>query len=167
MARRTRTYVAFDADSDIDYYYLMKAWKANDNMDFDFNNAHDLTTIRDDSGEEAIKASLRERMKNSKILMLLVGENTKKLRKYVPWEIEIALKADLPIILVNLNKSKAFDPELCPAILKNELTVSVPYVQSIMQHSLDTWPADHVKFRSENKIDRYIYLKPTYDRLGL
>jgi hypothetical protein len=114
MARRTRTYVAFDADTDIRMYYLMKAWKANDGIDFDFNNAHDLTTIREDSGEDAIKRSLRERMNNSKIFILLVGENTMHLRKYVPYEIEIAQKANLPFIVVNLNGKRQIDRARCP-----------------------------------------------------
>ena len=64
MAQRTRTYVAFDADTDIHFYRLMQAWKANDRIDFDFNNSHELTTIRPDSKEDAIKVSLGERMKS-------------------------------------------------------------------------------------------------------
>ena len=32
MAYRNKTYVCFDADSDIRYYNLMKAWKENDRM---------------------------------------------------------------------------------------------------------------------------------------
>lgn len=165
MARRTRTYVAFDADSDIHYYRLMQAWKANDGIDFDFNNAHDLTTIRPDSGEEAIKASLRERMKNSKIFVLLVGEKTKNLRKYVPWEIEIALKADLPIIVVNLDGTKGFDSDLCPKLLHTELAVHIPFGPDIMQHALDKWPADHAKYRSDKKSGPFKYNQSVYDEL--
>ncbi len=37
-----KTYVAFDADSDIRYYRLMQAWKKNNNTTFDFYDAHDL-----------------------------------------------------------------------------------------------------------------------------
>jgi hypothetical protein len=33
MAYRNKTYVAFDGDSDIRYYRLMKAWKQNDNTE--------------------------------------------------------------------------------------------------------------------------------------
>ena len=165
MARRTRTYVAFDADTDIRYYRLMQAWKANDGIDFDFNNAHDLTTIRPDSGEEAIKASLRERMKNSKNLVVLVGENTKTLRKYVPWEIEIAIKADLPIIVVNLNGEKKFDSDLCPSLLKEELAVHIPFGVDIMQYALDKWPASHAKHRSADESGPYWYKDSVYENL--
>ena len=34
MAYRNKTYVAFDADSDIRYYRLMTAWKQSDYSDF-------------------------------------------------------------------------------------------------------------------------------------
>lgn len=165
MARRTRTYVAFDADSDIHMYRLMQAWKANDGIDFDFNNAHDLTTIRPDSGEEAIKRSLSERMKNSNIFVLLVGEETKRLRKYVPWEIEIALKADLPIIVVNLNKKREMDPLLCPTALQTTLAMHIPFAVDIMQTALDGWPAYHAGFRREGKSGPYSYDAATYQKL--
>ena len=47
MAYRNKIYVSMDADNDIKYYYLMKAWKQNDNSSFDFHDAHDLNTILD------------------------------------------------------------------------------------------------------------------------
>lgn len=165
MARRTRTYVVFDADSDIRMYRLMQAWKANDGIDFDFNNAHDLTTIRPDSGEEAIKASLRERMKNSKNLILLVGENTKYLRKYVPWEIEIALKANLPLIVVNLNDKKQIDYDLCPKLLHSELAIHVSYGPDIIQVALDNWPNCHIQYRAQQKSGPFHYNQSVYDGL--
>jgi len=55
MAYRNKTYVAFDADSDIKHYNTMKMWKANDNIDFDFHNAHELNNLRQNSTEDTIK----------------------------------------------------------------------------------------------------------------
>ena len=165
MAKRTRTYVCFDADSDMAYYRTMQMWKANDGIDFDFNNAHDLTTIPPDSGEEAIKASLRDRMKNSKNLVVLVGDKTKLLRKWVPWEIEIALKANLPVIVVNINGSNKFDSNLCPATIRNELAIHIPFKANIMQYALDNWPSSHAKYRSEGKSSPYTYNQSVYDSL--
>lgn len=167
MARRTRTYVAFDATEDIRYYRLMQAWHANDDFEFDFNNAHDLTTIRSDSTEESIKNSLRERMKNSKLLVVLVGEKTKNLRKYVPWEIEIAIKADIPIIVVNINKTRTKDDDLCPSLLKNALAIHIPFGPKIMQHAIENWPKSHAGYKAENKSGSYHYLDTVYASLGL
>ena len=68
MAYKNKTYVCFDADSDIKYYNLMKAWKENDNIAFDFYNAHDINNLRDGSSEEQIKEKLRERYRTPKLL---------------------------------------------------------------------------------------------------
>ena len=68
MAYRNKTYVCFDGDNDIRYYNLMKAWKQNDNTNFNFYDAHDINTALDSSTEETIKRRLRERLINSKVL---------------------------------------------------------------------------------------------------
>ena len=74
MAYRNKTYVAFDGDNDMRYYNLMKAWKQSDSTDFNFYDAHDLNTARDSSQTDSIKRKLSERMANSKIFVLLLGE---------------------------------------------------------------------------------------------
>ena len=66
MAYRNKTYICFDGDTDMRWYRMMEAWKDNDNIDFNFANAHDLNTARDSSKEESIKKQLRERFVNSK-----------------------------------------------------------------------------------------------------
>ena len=105
MAYRNKTYIAFDGDEDIRYYRLMTAWAAHPGFDFDIYDAHDLNTARDSSQEESIKRQLRERFANSKAFVLLIGEKTKNLTKFVKWEIETAVRLELPIIAVNLNCS--------------------------------------------------------------
>ena len=98
MAYRNKTYVAFDGDNDIHYYRLMKAWRQTDSSTFNFYDAHDINTARDSSQEESIKRQLRIRMSNTKVFVLLIGNNTRFLRKFVKWEIETAIRLNLPII---------------------------------------------------------------------
>jgi hypothetical protein len=57
---------------------------------------------------------------------VLIGEKTKFLRKFVQWEMEVALRLGLPIIGVNLNDSKHKD-DLCPAAIRDELAVFAPF----------------------------------------
>src|SRR5215472_12862811 len=109
MTYRNRTYIAFDGDNDMRYYRTMQMWKANDNIDFNFYDAHDLNSARDSSQEESIKRQLRERMQNAKQFILLAGEKTRYLTKFVMWEVEYARKLDLPIIVANLNGTKEYD----------------------------------------------------------
>lgn len=103
MPYRNKTYVCFDGDNDYHYYSLMKAWKQNDGLPFNFFDAHDLNAARDTSLTESIRRQLRERLNNSKILVVLIGENTRYLYRFVRWEMEQALDLGLPIIGVNLN----------------------------------------------------------------
>ena len=92
MAYRNKTYISFDGDEDIHYYRLMTAWKAHDGFSLNLHNAHDLNTARDSSQEESIKRQLRERFAISKLLVVLIGEKTRLLTKFVKWEMEVALK---------------------------------------------------------------------------
>ncbi len=166
MAYRNKIYVSMDADNDIKYYYLMKAWKQNDNSSFDFHDAHDLNTIYDKS-EASIKAGLQERFRNTKIFVLLVGEATRYLYKFVRWEIEQAIKRDLPIIIVNLNGTRTRDDERCPPIVSDKLAVNISFNANILQYALENWPDFHFKKQQEGDDTSYHYKDSVYKDLGL
>lgn len=167
MSYRNKTYVAFDADNDIHYYRLMQAWKSNNHFDFNFHNAHDYNNIMSWSNEDTIKRRLRERMNESKIFTLLVGERTKFLYKYVRWEIELALKQDLPIIVVNLNGRKSMDSNRCPAIIRDELAIHIAFGSKIVQYALTNWPDSHQQYRRQGETGSYSYKNHVYDQLGV
>jgi len=169
MAYRNKTYVAFDGDSDIRYYNLMKAWKQSDNTDFNFYDAHDINTALDTSTEETIKRRLRERMENSKVFVLLVGNNTKKLRKpYVRYEIDHAISYyKIPIIVVNLNGLKGCDANLCPPAARDALSIHIPFGQKILQYALENWTSEHYTHVSKGEGGAYHYNDSVYSSLGL
>jgi hypothetical protein len=167
MSYKNKTFVSFDGDTDMHYYRLMEAWKQNDNIPFNFYNAHDLNYARDTSMEASIKAQLIERLKNTKIFVLLVGENTRYLYKFVRWEIEQALSRNLPIIAVNLNGKRSMDTDKCPPLLRDELAVHISFNARIMQHALENWPNSHETYKSQGKTGPYYYNEDVYKRLGL
>lgn len=167
MAYRNKTYVAFDADSDIRYYRLMQAWKQNDGTNFDFNDAHDINDIRTWSTEESKKAALQERIRNSKVFVLLVGEKTKFQNTYVRWECEQAIKREMPVIVVNLSGAREIDQNRCPLILRDQLAVHVSYNQAIIQNALETWPELHASYKNQGKTGPFHYNAAEYQRLGL
>ena len=167
MSYRNKTFVSFDGDSDMHYYRLMTAWKQNDNLPFSFYNAHDLNTARDTSTEESIKAQLAQRLRNSKVFVLLVGESTRYLYKFVRWEIEQAIKREMPIIAVNLNGKKSMDSDRCPPIVVNTLAVHISFNAAIMQYALENWPESDMSLRKEKKSGPYYYKDDTYRKFGL
>ncbi|MAB13285.1 TIR domain-containing protein [Parvibaculum sp.] len=166
MAYRNKTYICFDGDTDMRFYRLMTAWSKNKNFTFDFHNAHDLNTARDSSQEESIKRKLRERFANSKVFIVLIGERTKYLKKFVKWEMEVALRLDLPIIGVNLNGNRRIDA-LCPSAIKSELVLYVPFSPAIVEHAMKHWPDRHRAYKSSGKSGPFHYVDGIYKSLGL
>ena len=167
MAYRNKVFVSFDGDSDISYYRLMLAWKQSDHSSFHFYNAHDVSSARDTSTENSIKASLQTRLRDTKVFVLLVGNNTKYLYKFVRWEIEQALSRGIPIICVNLNGARHLDAENCPAILRNELAMHVSFNAKIIEHSLENWPLQHSGLIAREQSGPYYYSQDIYSSLGL
>ncbi len=169
MAYRNKTYVAFDGDNDIRYYYLMKAWKQSDSTDFNFYDAHDLNTIRDSSQTDSIKRKLAERMANSKVFVLLLGEKTKYLTRFVKWEVEHALYLNLPIIVVNINGKRDEDFERMPSWLNEQLCISCSFNARILQYSLEHWERYHYKYKNDREKDgkHYKWKAEVYEGLGI
>ncbi|MDO3559862.1 TIR domain-containing protein [Ralstonia pseudosolanacearum] len=126
MAYRNGTYIAFHANgtnrpggnSDIDYYNLMKAWTGKDDDSFAMINSHDkAAAVRDSSKRETLRRSLLERLRNSKNMVLIIGETTRLDTDWVPFEIEKAIdQYKLPIIAAYTQYSK---PIRNPAALKS------------------------------------------------
>ena len=167
MTYSNKTYVAFDGDKDIHYYYLMKAWKSSKHHSFNFYDAHDINTARDTSSEATIKARLRERMSNAKSFVILVGESTRYLYKFVRWEIDQAIVRDIPIIVVNLNGLKKMDSNRCPPILANQLAIHIPFKQAIVEYALENWIDSHASHKRKSETGPYFYKESVYRSLGL
>ncbi|MBZ5673677.1 MAG: TIR domain-containing protein [Acidobacteriia bacterium] len=117
MAYRNGTYVAFHADgnnlpggkSDIDYYQLLCAWNANKHHEFQIINTHEkFSAVRDSSQKSTLRAGLMERLRNSKNMLLIVGDTTRFDTDWVPFEIEKAVDSyGIPIIVAYTGVSTA------------------------------------------------------------
>ncbi|WP_312324201.1 TIR domain-containing protein [Soonwooa sp.] len=89
------------ATKDFCYYNMLKAWKGLDST-FPFNNAHETTyNVRDNSDWElTLKPRLRERLRNSKNIILFLSSNTINSRA-LREEIEYGINdLKLPIIVI-------------------------------------------------------------------
>jgi hypothetical protein len=149
-------------------YGYMKGWKSNENMDFNFHDAHDIRRLTGRASDETVKATLRQRFANAKQAIVLIGESTKDLRKFVPWEIDIAQKLDLPITVVNLNGSRQMDSARCPVALRKWPAVHVEFKARIIQHALDNFSGEYHSIQAATpKYDWYYYGDETYRALGL
>lgn len=169
MAYRNKTYVCFDADQDIKYYRMLLAWSENDKFDFEMYNAHEINNLRNNSSEETIKGKLLERLKNSKVMIVLVGENTKYLYKYVRWEIEKAIELGIPIIAVNIVEdskgkyNRKLDDIHCPKILKETMALHIAFREKILSKAIQEWPSAY----KDPKFSYYYYKDYIYSSLGI
>ena len=167
MSYKDKTYVVFDGDKDKWAYGRMKGWNALETIDFDFEDAHDVYAMTNRaSDEQYIKTNLKKRFQNAAQVILLIGENTKNLYKYVRWELDVALDLDLPIIAVNLNGLREMDKNLCPPILKDKYVVHIPFKMKIIKYALDNFPSEY-KRRDKTNDGQRVYNDSVYKTLGL
>ncbi len=167
MAYRNKTYVIFDGDKDIWAYGRMKGWKALPTVDFDFYDAHDLgSELTDRASEATIKSRLRTRFSSAKQVLVLIGENTRYLYRFVRWELDVAIELDLPIVAVNLNGKRVIDNDRCPPIICREYVVHVPFKRAIIKYALDNFPREYNSRAPGASGPRY-YPESVCEALGL
>jgi hypothetical protein len=79
-------------------------------------------------------------MRKSNAFVLLVGESTKFLHKFVGWEIDLALELGLALIIVNLNRKTAIDRDRCPAKLRTSCAAHITFKLAAVRHALEQAP---------------------------
>jgi len=166
MSYKDKTYIIFDGDKDKWAYGRMKGWNALETIDFDFEDAHNdfpLTYRAED--ESYIKGKLRKRFANASQVIVLIGEQTKNLYKYVRWELEIAQELKLPIIAVNLNGDKKQNNTTCPPIIRDKYVVHIPFKMNIIKYALDQFPSEFKRKDSEMNVGGRIYNESVYTDL--
>ncbi|VWD31313.1 TIR domain-containing protein [Burkholderia contaminans] len=166
MAYRNKTYVIFDGDEDMWAYAYMLGWNKNEHMEFNFYDAHDLRPLAANADEAVVKRALRHRLENTKQAIVIVGEKTKNLFRFVRWEIEMCLSMGIPIVAVNLNGKRQMDPEKCPPLLKDTCTVHVPFKAKAIQKGLDDFCDGFASYK-QKKLTNLFYSDAVYAKLGL
>ncbi|MEG0498219.1 MAG: TIR domain-containing protein [Carnobacterium sp.] len=75
MAKK-KVFVSFDYEEDKHYYYLLKAWDANDSFDFIFSD-YSSKEINSDS-VSVVKQSLSRRINEATYTLVIVGKDANK-----------------------------------------------------------------------------------------
>lgn len=154
MPYRNKTFVSF-ASEDIRFYRLMQAWRRNQNIEFDFHDAHDLNTARDTSRPDTIRTRLRERLANTKQVVLLVGDGTRAVAsrptRFLYYEVEIIRQLDLPVIFANLDGSRKVQKSRLPTALADKYTMSVSFGPATIGFALDDFAATYSTNRATRR----------------
>ena len=82
------------------YYSLLLAWHKDSDNNFHFVNSHDkAASVRDTSRRATLRNVLAERLRNSKNMVLILGQTTRFDTDWVPFEISYAVDScAIPII---------------------------------------------------------------------
>jgi hypothetical protein len=164
MAYRSGTYVAFHAAgssdptaSDMKYYNLLRAWTELKDTDFSFVNSHEkAAAVRDSSSRQRLRDVLAERLRNSKNMVLVLGNTTRFDADWVPFEISYAIDScKIPIIAAYPGYEYILNPPglagTWPAALASRIqlgtahVIHVPFKRSVLtaairQFSYNNYP---------------------------
>ncbi|MDR0682696.1 MAG: TIR domain-containing protein [Dysgonamonadaceae bacterium] len=163
MAYRNGNYSAFYVDSpfnqnnlgassthDFVYYNLLKAWKAKDNT-FPFNDSHNKNyNVRDDSDwETTLKPRLKERLRNSKNIILFLSSITKNsnaLREEIDYGIN---NQGLPLIVIYPDFSEKSDITNCQMKTFRKQITDLWDKLPIFRDSMKEVPTIHISLKQE------------------
>jgi hypothetical protein len=169
VAYRNKTFVSF-ASEDINCYWMMTAWRKNENIEFDFHDAHDLNTARDTSLPDTIRRRLRERLANTKQVVMLIGDESRAVAtrpsRFFYYEVEVIKKLGLPVVFSNLNAARVAQSWRLPRLLTDQYTISVPFRPKIIKYALDDFVATYPAARL-TKTTPHHYKASVYTTLGL
>lgn len=138
-----------NATKDFVSYNLLRAWKGADN-DFPFNDSHDKNyNVRDDSDwEKTLKPRLRERLRNSKNIVLFLSSITESSQALYE-EIDYGINTKkLPVIVIYPDFSEKSDIIDADKNFKKQITDlwgNLP----IFSSSMESVPTLHVPIKKD------------------
>ncbi|MGL5278348.1 MAG: TIR domain-containing protein [Cetobacterium sp.] len=121
MAYRNGTYTAFDGNgevnptkSDFRYYGLLQAWNNLKSIEFNFSDSHKKTyKVKDYSLKLTLRNRLKERMRNSKNMLIILSDDTNWDRGELNYEIELAVDVyKIPLIITYPKFEYILEPKL-------------------------------------------------------
>ncbi|WP_301109380.1 TIR domain-containing protein [Sporosarcina sp.] len=156
MAYRNGVYVAFDGQgttnptkSDIRYYNLLNSWVSGEH--FSYIDSHQKTrSVRDSSKEETLKRVLRERLSDSKVMLLILSDETNYDRGFLNYEIEQSLdRYKLPLIIAYPDTNTPIENQWAKLEKRWPRALKARLADSNVDDSLSVL---HVNFTKENII---------------
>lgn len=109
---RQRVFISYDHDEDARYKYLLRAWNANGEFEFDMQETSPARQINSTT-DYVIRSALTRKLKAADVLLVIIGKHTHK-SHWIRWEIERAQAADvnLAIVAVKLDTRYVSPPAL-------------------------------------------------------
>jgi hypothetical protein len=155
-----RTFVGFSS-TDMLRYCLMCAWKAHDDIDFDFADFQLDQAIASED-EYCIKRVCRDKIRQADTYALIIGQDTFTKTTFVKWEVDVAIEKGCRLIGINLNNSR-FKDYLCPWFFAEKGALFVPFSSRIVAKALEPWQRNP---RMARQTDDWSFNDSFYTTLG-
>jgi MTH538 TIR-like domain (DUF1863) len=105
-----KVFISYDHSEDRHYKDLLRAWDANSNFEFEFDQRSPNEAIDSDDASR-IKQALTRKMGEADYLLVIVGEKSHK-SKWMQWEIERAKQNDLKLKLAAVKLDSTYTTPL-------------------------------------------------------
>ncbi len=92
-----KVFISYDLSEDRQYKEILRAWDANTNFDFEFDQRSPDEPI-DSSNATTIKQSLTRMMKEADYLLVIIGKKSNE-SNWMRWEIDRAKQSDVKLKL--------------------------------------------------------------------
>jgi MTH538 TIR-like domain (DUF1863). len=138
MAKK-KVFVSFDYDNDRNYKYLLEAWDANPNFEFNFSDksAHEINS----ENVGRVKAGLATKINESTALLVIIGREANKRHQdyeligdtnWINWEINKAKELKKCLVAVKIDKN--YEPPL--SILNSNANWAMSFTQEAVINAL-------------------------------
>lgn len=160
-----KIYVAFDAINNKKERLELDKFRQSDKSKFNFYDGAEYAKSLDVENDDLLKAKIQKNMDDADIVLVLLSKTLKSMRRFSKWQVEYAISAKKPIIVLNNTRIRAIDNDIAPTALKNHLCLYIPYDEKALELSCMNWPSSHKQHLDNDDKCPYRYDYSVYKEL--
>lgn len=162
MGYSDKIYVIYDSLANASAYKALKEFKQSDGTNFNFYDGIKYLKSLDKVSDDELKAAIFENMNEASAVIVLLSKNVKSMRKFIKWQIEYAVNEKKVLMSMNCNRLRSLDYDVTPAILKNKLSLFLPYDEKALELALTNWPKSFKEHLENGDTGPYRYDMDVY-----
>ena len=165
MGSSDKIYVIYDSLANSEAYKNLKNFKQSDGTNFNIYDGVKFLRSLDKVSDDELKAAIFENMDSADVVLVLLSKNVKSMRKFIKWQIEYAVSEKKVLISMNCNRLRSLDYDVTPTILKNKLSLFLPYNEKALELALLNWPKSFKEHSKNGDTGPYRYEMDVYYKL--
>ncbi len=147
------------------FFHRLQDYGMSVSSRFSFNEIVDELQPLSGSELEARQDGVFERFSREEYVILLVGQRTGQMRGRGVQALSVALYMKRPVIVVNLDGNRSWDPQKVPSLLEERLVLCVGPDVPVLEHALETWRDESFRLHTMGREGAVVYGSDLYDAL--